>query len=94
MDPFKKTRLSTFDEIEKEFGRMMRNMSAHRMFPYRSQKLVPATDIYETPEKFIVYMEIPGVQLEKLSVMASHAGVTVSGVRQRPAFDHTTCVHH
>jgi HSP20 family protein len=93
MDPFKKTRLSTFDEIEKEFGRMLRNMSAHYMCPYRSQSLIPATDVYETPDKFIVYMEIPGVRLEKLSVLASHSSVTVTGIRQRPAFDHTTCVH-
>jgi HSP20 family protein len=93
MDSLKKTRLSPFDGIEKEFGRMLRNMSSHYMFPYRLQSLVPATDIYETTDKFIVYMEIAGVRPEKLSVLASHSGVTVTGIRQRPVFDHTTCVH-
>ncbi len=93
MDPFKKTRLSTFVEIEKEFGRMLRNMSAHRMFPYRSENLIPATDIYETVNHFIIYMEIPGVDIENLSVLATNTSVTISGVRQRPSFDHTTCIH-
>lgn len=93
MDPFKKSRLNTFDEIEKEFGRMLRNMSAHRMFPYQSDKLVPPTDVYETVKEFIVYMEIPGIDPDKLSVIADHTRVTVSGKRLKPIFDHTTCIH-
>ncbi len=93
MDPFKKHRMSTFDEIEKEFGRMLRNMSAHRMFPYRSDTLVPACDVYETSAEFIIYMEVPGMEPDKLSVIVDHARVTVSGERQQPLFDHTTCIH-
>ncbi len=93
MDPFKKTRINTFSAIEKEFGRMLRNMSTHRMFPYSSDNHIPATDVYETANEYIVYMEIPGVDKEKLSVVAAHANVTVSGKRLQPTFDDTTCIH-
>ena len=93
MDPFKKSHLSTFNEIEKEFGRMLRNMSAHRMFPFRTETIIPATDVFETVDEFIVYMEIPGVDPDKLSVIADHSSVTISGDRPKPAFNHTTCIH-
>ena len=93
MDPFKKSRFSTFDEIEREFGRMLRNMSAHRMFPYRPENLETPTDVYETVNEFIVYMEIPGVDPDKISVLAGQSTVTVSGERLKPTFDHTTCIH-
>ncbi len=93
MDPFKKPRINTFGAIEKEFGRMLRNMSAHRMFPYSSDNHIPATDVYETAIEYVVYMEIPGVDKEKLSVVAAHSNVTVSGLRPQPTFDDTTCIH-
>lgn len=93
MDPLRKTTMSTFDEIEKEFGRMLRNMSTHRMFPYRRENFIPAADVYETVSEFIVYMEIPGVELDQLSVMATHSSVSISGFRKKPVFDHTTCIH-
>ena len=93
MDRFKKFPNNTFDEIEREFGRMLRNMSTHRMFPFRAENLFIATDVYETVNEFIVYMEIPGVDPDKLSVLVNHASVTVSGERLRPDFDHTICIH-
>lgn len=93
MDPFKKLPGNTFDEIEREFGRMLRNMSTHRMFPFRAENLFIPTDVYETAHAFFVYMEIPGVDPDKLSVLVDHASVTVSGVRLRPDFDHTICIH-
>ncbi len=93
MDPFKKHRMSTFDEIEREFGRMLRNMSTHRMFPYRSENLIPSCDVYETVGEFIIYMEVPGIDPDKLTVIVNHSSVTVSGERTQPVFDHTTCIH-
>jgi len=93
MDPFKKFPGNTFDEIEREFGRMLRNMSTHRMFPFHTENLFFATDVYETANEFIVYMEIPGVDPDKLSVLVDHTSVTVSGERLRPDFDHTICIH-
>lgn len=93
MDPFKKFPINTFDEIEKEFGRMLRNMSTHRMFPFHAENLFIATDVYETVNEFIVYMEIPGVNPDKLSVLVNPTSVTVSGERLRPDFDHTICIH-
>ena len=93
MDHLKKRRINTFGAIEKEFGRMLRNMSAHRMFPYSSDNHIPATDVYETASEYVVYMEIPGVGKEKLSVVAAHSSVTVTGLRPQPAFNDTSCIH-
>lgn len=93
MDPFKKQRMSTFDEIEKEFGRMLRNMSAHRMFPFHQENLLPSCDVYETTEKFILYMEVPGIDPNRLSVTVDHDRVIISGERIQPVFEHTTCIH-
>ncbi|MFZ5770641.1 MAG: Hsp20/alpha crystallin family protein [Thermodesulfobacteriota bacterium] len=93
MDPYKKFPINTFDEIEREFGRMLRNMSTHRMFPFCRESLFIAADVYETVHDFIVYMEIPGVDPDNLSVLVNNAAVTVSGERFRPDFDHTICIH-
>ncbi|MBU4261325.1 MAG: Hsp20/alpha crystallin family protein [Proteobacteria bacterium] len=93
MDPFKKFPINTIDEIEREFGRMLRNMSTHRMFPFRAENLFIATDVYETVNEYILFMEIPGVDPDKLSVLVNQSSVTVSGERLRPDFDHTICIH-
>ena len=93
MDPFKKPRINTFNAIEKEFGRMLRNMSTHRLFPYSADSHMPATDVYETVGEYVVYMELPGVDKERLSVIASHSSVTVTGKRPQPTFNDTTCIH-
>ena len=61
MDPFKKLPINTFDEIEREFGRMLRNMSMHRMLQFRAENIFIATDVYETVNEFIVYMEVPRI---------------------------------
>ncbi len=93
MDPFKKLPINTFDEIEREFGRMLRNMSMHRMLQFRAENIFIATDVYETVNEFIVYMEVPGVDPDELSVVVNHSSVTVSGERLRPNFEHTICIH-
>jgi HSP20 family protein len=38
-------------------------------------------------------MEIPGVDPKDISVMATPASVTISGVRTKPTFSDTTCIH-
>ncbi len=91
MDSFKKSGLNTFSAIEKEFGRILRNMSSHRIFPYNTDNHLPQTDVYETAKEYIVYMKIPGIGKEQLSVVASHSSVTVK--RPQPIFADTICIH-
>lgn len=93
MDRFKKFPFDNLQDIEKEFGRIVRDLSSHRMFPFQTDHQAPATDIYETINEFIIYMEIPGVDPKDISVMATPASVTVSGVRTKPFFSDTTCIH-
>jgi len=58
MDRFKKFPFNNLQDIEKEFGRIVRDLSSHRMFPFQDNNQAPATDIYETINEFIVYMEV------------------------------------
>ena len=93
MDRFKKFPFSNLNDFEKEFGRIVRDLSSHRMFPFQADSQAPATDIYETVDEFIIYMEIPGADPAEISVMATPANVTISGVRSKPCFTDTTCIH-
>jgi HSP20 family protein len=94
MDRFKKFPFSNLNDIEKEFGRIVRDLSCHRMFPFQADSQAPpATDIYETLDEFIIYMEVPGVDPNEISVMATPASVTITGVRSKPSFTDTTCIH-
>lgn len=93
MDRFKKFPFDDLHDIEKEFGRIVRDLSSHRMFPFQTDNQAPATDIYETINEVIIYMEIPGADPKDISVMATPASVTVSGVRSKPSFNGITCIH-
>ena len=45
----------------------------------------PPTDVYETPEKLIVVMELAGVREEDLTVMLFSDLLVVEGLREQPA---------
>lgn len=93
MDRFKKFPFGNIIDIEKEFGRIVRDLSSHRLFPFQTTSQTPATDIYETSDEYIIYMEIPGVDPNEISVMATAASVTISGERTKPSFTDTICIH-
>lgn len=46
----------------------------------------PQTDVYETPDQFIVLIEIAGVTEEDLSVALFSDLLVVEGVREQPSF--------
>lgn len=93
MDHRKNFPFDTFREFEKEFGRMIRNMSSHRLFPFQNNHLMPATDIYETSEEIIIYMEAPGINPDDISISANPTSITISGFRRKPVFNDTICIH-
>ncbi len=82
MDDFKKRFSQSFADMERQMGRMMRNMSFPRMFPFQAGTTwYPATDIYETDHAILIYVDVAGVDPEKLTVTAEPTSVIVAGER-------------
>ncbi len=94
MDRFKKKTPYTFSDLERHLGRVLNHMSIPRMLPYHAVMKAPSVDMFETSQEIIIYMELPGVDPDKISVVAEHDTITVSGERPAPAFEDTTCIHH
>jgi HSP20 family protein len=80
-------------EMEKQMGRMLRNMSLTRMAPVPGSDWVPATDVYETEAEIVVCMEISGLAPEDISVVAEQRQVTVTGQRRFPPIENASCIH-
>jgi len=49
----------------------------------------PPTDVYETPDKLIVVMELAGVQEEHLTVMLFSDLLVVEGIREQPVLSNS-----
>jgi len=47
----------------------------------------PATDIYETEDRIIVLVEIPGMCEEDFSIVMDHSLLTIQGIRKPPVED-------
>lgn len=92
MDNIKKRIPKEFAAMERHMGRMMRNMSLSQMMVSHSGNWPPATDVYESENEIIVYMDVSGVDPEKLTVTAELMSVTVTGERKFPVVD-MCCIH-
>ena len=84
----------SFTELERHLGRVLSHMSIPRMLPFHTAMKSPPIDMVETDLEIIIYMEIPGVNPEEISVVADEQTVTISGERKPPIFPDTTCIHH
>ncbi|MEN8141656.1 MAG: Hsp20/alpha crystallin family protein [Thermodesulfobacteriota bacterium] len=83
----------SFSRLERHLGRVLKHMSAPRMLPFPAAMQPPATDVFESADEIIIFMELPGVDPESISVIADQTTVTVSGERLPPSFPETTCIH-
>ena len=82
-----------FEEMEKQMGRMFRNMSFPQMISQQSKaEWLPAANVYETKEKIIIFIEASGVNPEKINISVESRNVTISGVRQIPSPENK-CTH-
>lgn len=92
MDYLKKRTPKEFAAMERHLGRMMRNMSLSQMMISHSGSWPPATDVYESENEIIVYIDVSGVDPEKLTVTAELMRLVVSGERKFPVVD-MCCIH-
>jgi HSP20 family protein len=71
------TRWSPFAELDSMERRMRRTFEELGLAP----ALVPAADVYETDDEFIVELEVPGYDEEELTIEVSDHTLTVKGER-------------
>ena len=79
--------------MERRLGRMIRSMSFGRNtgLPASDSGLL-AVDVYESESEVLVYMDVSGVEPDKLSVIIDKNCLTVSGEREFPVLD-LCCIH-
>ncbi len=78
-DPFKEIS-SLREEIDKLFDSFFGRRS---FFFGETETFVPACDLEETEESFIVSAEIPGMKKDEIKVTVDEDGITISGERKR-----------
>ena len=76
----------------------MRSMDAfftspRGLFSLTSRVWVPPTDIFETHDKIVIRIEVPGVAQDSLSVTAHGPKLIVRGRREEPKHSDIHCYH-
>ena len=79
--------------MERRLGRMIRSMSFGRDTGFSASGSGPlAVDVYESEHEVLVYMDVSGVEPDKLTVIIEKNRLTVSGEREFPVLD-LCCIH-
>lgn len=94
MDKTKKSVLEEFQEMEREMGRMIRNISLPGMMHLQSGVGQSAVDVYETVGEIMVYMDVAGAEPDKISVTAERTRLVIAGERQLPSMKNNICRVH
>jgi HSP20 family protein len=78
-DPFRDL-VSIQDELNRLFGRTFTGPEAMR--PAASGQWVPAMDVFETQDKIVATLELPGIEPKEVEVAVEDSTLTVSGSRE------------
>ena len=78
-DPFRDL-MTIQSELNRLFGRTYGGDSQGS--PSAAGSWVPALDVYETKEQFVVTMDLPGIDPESVDVTVEDSTLTVSGSRE------------
>lgn len=78
-----------FQEIQEELERLLDSFTRDLVqIPYaRSQSWQPYTDVYETPTKVMVRMELAGINQDQFYVRYVNNYLIVAGIRSEPSED-------
>lgn len=93
MEHFKKKPPKDLFEMERQLGRMMRNMSLLRVPPLEKERWFPAADVYESDKEIIVCVDVSGVDPQKISVVAEQNTLTISGDRRVALQENIKTIH-
>jgi HSP20 family protein len=78
-DPFRDL-MSIQSELNRLFGRTYAGDTQGA--PSAAGSWVPALDVYETKEQFVVTMDLPGIEPESVDVTVEDSTLTVAGSRE------------
>jgi len=78
-DPFRDL-VSIQDELNRLFGRTFTGPEAMR--PAASGQWMPAMDVFETEDKIVATLELPGIEPKEVDVAVEDSTLTVSGKRE------------
>jgi HSP20 family protein len=78
-DPFRDL-VSIQDELNRLFGRTFGESSMSR--PVTEGAWMPALDVYETPDKVVATMDLPGLDPKEVDVSVEDRTLTVTGKRE------------
>ena len=70
------------DEMNRMFDRVWHGGVSTR--PFNGQPWAPAIDLYEYEDRYTVYAELPGVQVESVEVSYLVNSLTIRGEKARP----------
>ena len=68
--------------MHRHFGRIMRTLSVSRMKSSSCSLWQPPVDLYESDAELIAFVEVAGIEPEKIKVMAESQLLTISGERK------------
>jgi len=71
------------DEMNRVFDRVWHGGISTR--PLDGQQWAPALDVYEYPDRFVVHVEVPGVDGNSVDVSCVSNTLTIRGEKRRPA---------
>jgi HSP20 family protein len=77
-DPFRDL-MSIQNELNRLFGR---TYGGGEPAPGQTGSWVPALDVYETVDKFVVTVELPGIEPEDVEVSVEDSTLTIKGQRE------------
>ena len=78
-DPFRDL-VSIQDELNRLFGRTFTGQEAMR--PAASGQWMPAMDVFETEDRIVATLELPGIEPKEVEVAVEDSTLTVSGKRE------------
>lgn len=78
-DPFRDL-VSIQDELNRLFGRTYGGVEQTRSSA--SGSWAPALDVYETPEKLVATVELPGIEPKEVEVAVEDSTLVISGSRE------------
>ena len=71
------------DEMNRVFDRVWHGGISTR--PLDGQQWAPGLDVYEYPDRFVVHVEVPGVDGNSVDVTCVGSMLTIRGEKRRPA---------
>ena len=78
-DPFRDL-VTIQDELNRLFGRTYAGIEPTR--PTAAGSWMPSMDVYETEDKIVATVELPGIEPEDVEVAVEDATLTISGSRE------------